>query len=154
MQCFNDDFKHAPFHRCNIQRCQHSIQYRNNVVTLCCAENRHCESSWITSPLTRKFSWLFRSHKMGLLALIFILFYFIFILYYFATLWRGNLREAELMRNRDFPLRWPEPIYMRVGYVFESRFHDFWQPYLFSCRYKNVWDISICLKPHFYKKCQ
>ena len=26
--------------------------------------------------------------------------------------------------------------------------------YLFSCRYKNVWDIGICLKPHFYKKCQ
>jgi len=23
--------------------------------------------------------------------------------YYFATLWRGNLREAELMMNRDFP---------------------------------------------------
>ena len=26
--------------------------------------------------------------------------------------------------------------------------------YLFSCRYKNVWDIGIRLKPHFYKKCQ
>ena len=26
--------------------------------------------------------------------------------------------------------------------------------YLFSYRYKNVWDIGICLKPHFYKKCQ
>ena len=25
--------------------------------------------------------------------------------------------------------------------------------YLFSYRYKNVWDIGICLKPHFYKKC-
>ena len=26
--------------------------------------------------------------------------------------------------------------------------------YLFSCRYKNVWDIGICLKPQFYKKSQ
>ena len=26
--------------------------------------------------------------------------------------------------------------------------------YLFSCRYKNVWDIDICLKPHFHRKCQ
>ena len=26
--------------------------------------------------------------------------------------------------------------------------------YLFSYRYKNVWDIGICLNPHFYKKCQ
>ena len=26
--------------------------------------------------------------------------------------------------------------------------------YLFSCRFKNVWNIGICLKPHFYKKCQ
>ena len=25
--------------------------------------------------------------------------------------------------------------------------------FLFSYRYKNVWDIGICLKPHFYKKC-
>ena len=33
--------------------------------------------------------------------------FFIHLFYYFAThnelLWRGNLREAELMRNRDFP---------------------------------------------------
>ena len=26
--------------------------------------------------------------------------------------------------------------------------------YLFSYRYKNVWDIDICLKPHLYKKGQ
>ena len=26
--------------------------------------------------------------------------------------------------------------------------------YLFSCRFKKVWDIGICLKPHFYKKSQ
>ena len=26
--------------------------------------------------------------------------------------------------------------------------------YLFSYRWKNVWAIGICLKPHFFKKCQ
>ena len=26
--------------------------------------------------------------------------------------------------------------------------------YLFSYRYKNIWDIGICLKPHFCEKCQ
>ena len=26
--------------------------------------------------------------------------------------------------------------------------------YLFSCRYKNLWDIGMRLKPHVYKKCQ
>ena len=26
--------------------------------------------------------------------------------------------------------------------------------YLFSCRFKNVWDIGIFLKPSFYKNCQ
>ena len=36
-------------------------------------------------------------------------------------------------------------------------FYDFcilnkeWNCYLFSCRFKTVWDISICLKPHFTK---
>ena len=59
-------------------------------------------------------------------------------------------------------LRWPEPIYMRVGYVFD--FHDFcilnkeWSNFkrmlFIFYRYKNVRDIGICLKPHFYKKCQ
>ena len=69
-------------------------------------------------------------------------------------------------------LRWPEPIYMLVGYVFDLRFSE-WkiQPismifgilsinnngtlrkcYLFSCRYKNLWDIGMYLKPHFYEK--
>ena len=33
------------------QCCNHSKQCRNNVVTLCCAENRRCESSRVTSPL-------------------------------------------------------------------------------------------------------
>ena len=62
---------------------------------------------------------------------------------------------------------------MRVGYVFESRFRQerfnrfpyFLAPltrnsvtlgkcYLFSCRFKNVPEIGICLKPHFNEKCQ
>ena len=62
---------------------------------------------------------------------------------------------------------------MNVGYVFESRVSaGMIQPismvlaslltsgrtlrkcYLFSCRYKNVSDIGIRLKPNFYKKCQ
>ena len=33
------------------QCCNHSKQCRNNVVTLCWAENRRCESSRVTSPL-------------------------------------------------------------------------------------------------------
>ena len=33
------------------QCCNHSKQCRNNVATLCCAENRRCESSRVTSPL-------------------------------------------------------------------------------------------------------
>ena len=68
-------------------------------------------------------------------------------------------------------LRWPEPIYMRVGYVFKLRFSAerfnrfLWffassikngrtlrNCCLFYSWYKNVWDISICLEPHFYEK--
>ena len=59
-------------------------------------------------------------------------------------------------------LRWPEPIYMRVGYVFSRVFRQEWSSikngrtlrkcYLFSYRHKNIWDIDICLKPHLYKK--
>ena len=66
-------------------------------------------------------------------------------------------------------LRWPGPIYMPIGYVFQSGFsagmiepismifgilNKEWSNFKkkFSCRYKNVWDIGICLKPHFYKK--
>ena len=26
--------------------------------------------------------------------------------------------------------------------------------YLFSCRYKNLWDVSVYSKPHFYEKCK
>ena len=33
------------------QCCNHSKQCRNNVATLCCAKNRCCESSRVTSPL-------------------------------------------------------------------------------------------------------
>ena len=32
------------------QCCKYSKQYRNNVATLCCAKNRRCESSLVTSP--------------------------------------------------------------------------------------------------------
>ena len=32
------------------QWCNHSKQCRNNVATLCCAKNRRCESSRVTSP--------------------------------------------------------------------------------------------------------
>ena len=33
------------------QCCNFSKQCRNNVATLCCAKNRHCEGSHITSPV-------------------------------------------------------------------------------------------------------
>ena len=64
-------------------------------------------------------------------------------------------------------LRWPEPIYMRVTYVFQNErfnlFLRFLAPlinddgtlrkcYLLSCRCKNLSDIGIYLKPHFYEK--
>ena len=32
------------------QRCNHSKQCRSNDATLCCAKNRRCESSRVTSP--------------------------------------------------------------------------------------------------------
>ena len=32
------------------QCCKHSKQCRRNVATLCCAKNRRCESSRVTSP--------------------------------------------------------------------------------------------------------
>ena len=35
------------------QCCNHSKQCCNNVATLCCAKNRPCESSRLTSPLRR-----------------------------------------------------------------------------------------------------
>ena len=37
------------------QCCNHSKQCRNNVATLCCAKNRRCESSRVTSPLNLLF---------------------------------------------------------------------------------------------------
>ena len=33
------------------QCCNNSKQRRNNVATFCCAKNRRCESSCVTSPL-------------------------------------------------------------------------------------------------------
>ena len=36
------------------QCCNHSKQCRNNIVLLCCAENRHREWSCVTSPLGLK----------------------------------------------------------------------------------------------------
>ena len=33
-----------------LEQCNHSKQYRNNIATLCCAKNRRCESSRVTSP--------------------------------------------------------------------------------------------------------
>ena len=32
------------------QCCKHSKQCRNNIAKLCCAKNRRCESSSVTSP--------------------------------------------------------------------------------------------------------
>ena len=68
-------------------------------------------------------------------------------------------------------IRWPEPIYMRVGHALnrvfrQERFNRFlWflasliknsrtlrNCYLSSCRYKNLWDIGMRLKPHFLQK--
>ena len=40
----NDDFERNTSVAMLEQRCNHSIQCRNNVATLCCAENRHCKS--------------------------------------------------------------------------------------------------------------
>ena len=50
------------------QCCNHSKQCRNNVATLCCAKNRRCESSRVTSPWrnpeSRKFCmWNLKSSK-------------------------------------------------------------------------------------------
>ena len=45
------DFRRNTALQCWNNVANHSIQCRNNVATLCCAENRHCESSRVTSPL-------------------------------------------------------------------------------------------------------
>ena len=34
-----------------LEQCNYSKQCRNSVATLCCAKNRRCESSRVTSPL-------------------------------------------------------------------------------------------------------
>ena len=80
---------------------------------------------------------------------------------------------ANKSEKSETPIRWFEPFNMDTGYVFDLRFLE-WktQPismisayqinndgtlrkcYLFSCRYKNLWDIGIYLKPHFYEKCK
>ena len=36
------------------QCCNHSKQCRDNVATLCCAKNRRCELSRVTSPLNQQ----------------------------------------------------------------------------------------------------
>ena len=83
---------------------------------------------------------------------------------------------VPIMEPKRFTLlRWPEPIYMRVGYVFESRFSaGMIKPIsmIFGILYKKCSNfkkmlfifllvkkrlrllIGICLKPHFYKKSQ
>ena len=71
------------------------------------------------------------------------------------------------LNERSLFLRWPKPIYMFVLVAFfqQERFNQFlWflasliknsgtlrKCYLFSCSYKNTWDIGIYLKPHFMK---
>ena len=35
----------------SVARLEHWKHYHNNVLTLCCAKNCHCESSGVTSPL-------------------------------------------------------------------------------------------------------
>ena len=50
-------------------------------------------------------------------------------------------------------LKWPS--------LFISVFQDEWfnrwnfkKMFSFSCRYKNLWDVSVYSKPHFYEKCK
>ena len=82
--------------------------------------------------------------------------------------WFDNSFKIVNYIGSDLSLRWPEPIYMRAGYIFNLRFGfnrflwflaylinnngTLWKCYLFSCRYKNLWDIGIYLKPHFLRK--
>ena len=47
----NDDFQRKNSVAMLEQCCSHSKQCRNNAAMLCCAKNRRCESSGLTSPL-------------------------------------------------------------------------------------------------------
>ena len=53
-----------------LEKCynNHSKQCRNNVVMLCCAKNRRCESSRVTSPkcrLASRLPYLLINSKLG-----------------------------------------------------------------------------------------
>ena len=62
------------------QCCNHSIQCRNNVATPCCAKNRRCESSRVTSPLRPSYIlFLWRNCRMCLQKILFPVFMFAFI---------------------------------------------------------------------------
>ena len=62
------------------QCCNHSKQCRNNVATPCCAKNRRCESSRVTSPLRPSYTLiLWRNCRMCLQKILFPVFMFAFI---------------------------------------------------------------------------
>ena len=56
----NDDFLAQHSVAMLKQCCNSSKQRRNNVATLCCAKNRRCVSSHVTSPLNQRVRALFR----------------------------------------------------------------------------------------------
>ena len=62
------------------QCCNFSKQCRNNVATPCCAKNRRCESSRVTSPLRPSYTLLlWRNCRMCLQKILFPVFMFAFI---------------------------------------------------------------------------
>ena len=62
------------------QCCNYSKQCRNNVATPCCAKNRRCESSRVTSPLRPSYTLLlWRNCRMCLQKILFLVFMFAFI---------------------------------------------------------------------------
>ena len=67
----------------------------------------------------------------------------------------SHVQRTYFFLLKRWLLRWLEPIYMRVGYVFESRFSAgtispismifgiLRKCYSFSCKNKHVWDVGI-----------
>ena len=66
-----------------------------------------------------------------------------------------NLFKCALVMflNRVFRQKWFNRFLWFLAYLIKTA-RTLRNCHLFSCGHKNVWDIGICLKPHFYKKCQ
>ena len=80
-------------------------------------------------------------------------FVFVFLLLSHICSYGPNLFICALIMflNRNFLSEWFKR-FLRFLWSLIKNKATVRKCYLFSCRYKNVWDIGICLKPHFDSK--